>query len=107
MRPAAFRRGAMRNATSPELKGRAPPTCATSSSARSPGFTGARKASSPSLAKTRFSPVSGTASATVAIATTFMNEVSIRDWSGVASRRSIKACASLKATPAPHSALQG
>ena len=47
----------------------------------SPGFTGERRPSSPSLAKTRFSPISGTASAMVAIATIFMNDISSRDWS--------------------------
>ena len=75
MRPAALMRGAMRNATSPDVSGR-PPTCATSSNALSPGFTAERSASSPSLAKTRFSPVKGTASATVAIATIFMKDFS-------------------------------
>src|SRR5207302_5861757 len=59
MRPAAFSRGAMRNPTSPEVSARPVPSSATSSSAFSPGLTGARKASNPSLANTRFSPVKG------------------------------------------------
>ncbi len=56
--------------------GRFAEICAASSSALRPGFTALRKASSPNEAKTRFSPVSGTASAMVAMATTFMNESS-------------------------------
>ena len=74
MRPAALMRGAMRKPTSPEVGGRFAEICATSSSAFRPGFTALRSASRPKDANTRFSPVSGTASAMVAIATTFMND---------------------------------
>ena len=74
MRPAALMRGAIRKPTSPAVGGRLAEICAVSSRAFKPGFTALRSASSPREAKTRFSPVSGTASAIVAIATTFMNE---------------------------------
>ena len=102
MRPAAFNRGAMRNATSVALSLLAL-SDATSSSAFSPAFTGWRRPSSPSLAKTRFSPTSGTASAMVAMATILRNDGSRR----ARPFSSSKSCASLKATPAPHSALHG
>ena len=84
-----------------------PLSCATSSRALSPGFTGDRRPSSPSLAKTRFSPMSGTASAMVAIATIFMNDFSSRSRSFSGIRRSIKPWATLNATPAPHKRLAG
>ena len=41
------------------------------------------------------------------IATTFMNDISRRDWSFASSRRCINPWASLNATPAPHRCLQG
>src|SRR5581483_11308000 len=76
MRPAALSRGPRRKAMSAEVSRRETSTVATSISAFSPAFTGERKPSSPSAAMTRFSPVSGTASATVAIATIFRNDFS-------------------------------
>ena len=106
MRPAALMRGAIRKATSPELSG-LPPSCETSSNAFNPGLTVERNALSPSLAMTRFSPASGTESAMVAMAATFINDSSSGDWSRRESRRSSKACASLNAMPAPQSDLQG
>ena len=45
----------------------------------SPTFTGERSPCNPSFANTRFSPSNGTASAMVAMATTFMKESSRRD----------------------------
>ncbi len=78
MRPAAFRRGATRKAMSPALSGREPSSWQFDSRAFRPAFTGLRSPSSPSLAKTRFSSISGTASAMVAIATIFRNDGSRR-----------------------------
>ena len=101
--PAAFMRGAMRNATSVAVSGRPVSMLATSSNARRPGFTGRRNSCSPRLAKMRFSPVSGTASAMVAMATTFRNEGTRRERPFISS----SACANLKATPAPHRPLSG
>ena len=103
MRPAALRRGATRNAMSPALSGREPSSWQLASRARSPALRGLRSPCRPSLAKTRFSPTSGTASAMVAMATIFRND----------GRRLLRpapsssACAILKATPAPQSDLQG
>ena len=88
---------------SPALSGREPSSSQLASSARSPALTGLRNPSSPSLAKTRFSPTSGTASAMVAMATIFRNDGSSRSRPVSSS----SACAILKATPAPHSDLQG
>ena len=64
----------MRKPTSPEVGGRFAEICATSSSAFRPGIHRFAQCVEPSEAKTRFSPVRGTASAMVAIATTFMND---------------------------------
>ena len=88
---------------SPALSGREPSSWQLASSARSPAFAGLRSPSSPSLAKMRFSPTSGTASAIVAIATIFRNDGSSRSRPLSTS----SACAILNATPAPHSDLQG
>ena len=57
---------------------------------------------------TRFSPVSGTTSATVAIATSFSNDSrNAPQLVGRPSERASSACTSLNATPAPHKFFSG
>ena len=106
IRPAALILGAIRNATSSEVSG-LPSRCASSSNAFNPGFTVERSAFNPRLAMTRFSPCNGTESAMVAMAAIFMNESNNWAWSRCVRRLASKACAILKAMPAPQSALQG
>jgi hypothetical protein len=56
----------------------------------------------------RFSPVSGTTSATVAMATSFSKDAKMRSTlAGAQSSRATSACASLNATPAPHRSFSG
>ena len=56
----------------------------------------------------RFSPVSGTTSATVAMATSLRNDSQTRRaFSGGHGSVASSACASLNATPAPHRFLSG
>ena len=107
MRPAALMRGAMRNARSVEVRARrAGSSLDTCIRQRSPALAGRRNCSRPTLAKTRFSPNSGTASATVAMASIFRKEGRILARVRSTSHASSSACASLNATPAPHRCLQ-
>ncbi len=95
MRPAALSRGPRRKPTSEALIGGV--TRATSIRARRPAERVSASASSPSLAITRFSPRSGTMSATVP------RQVTRRSGAGGTGRRqrSATAVASLNASPAP------
>ena len=77
MRPEALMAGAMRKPTS-LASGTRSANPAASRSARSPGLRTSPSPFSPCLTMMRFSPVSGTISATVAIATSFRNDSSTR-----------------------------
>ena len=109
MRPAALMRGATRKATWPALGDSPAANPETSSSARRPGFFTSRNPARPRFTMTRFSPVSGTTSATVAIATSFK-----KDSSEPLAARGIpiptlqsSASISFSATPAPHRFFSG
>ena len=107
MRPAALMRGAMRKATCVAV-GTEPAKPDTSSSARSPGLRTERSPSRPCLTISRFSPVNGTTSATVPIATSLRNDSMTRrtlpaGQSSVANRP----CTSLNATPTPQRLFSG
>jgi hypothetical protein len=78
MRPAAFNRGAIRNATCGAVGISPSRNPAASNSARKPGLRTSRSPSSPCLTRIRFSPVSGTTSATVPIATSLTSDFSSR-----------------------------
>ena len=79
MRPAALMRGAIWNATCRALGARPLSNPESSSKARKPGFLAWCKFSRPCLTITRFSPISGTTSATVAMATSLRNDFKTRD----------------------------
>ena len=79
MRPAALRRGASWNATWRALGGAVSTVKpATSSSARRPGLRTVPSPRRPCATRMRFSPVSGTTSATVAIAASLRNDSATR-----------------------------
>ena len=108
MRPAAFMRGAIRKATCPAVGVSPSAKPAESSSALSPGLRTADRPFSPCLTRMRFSPASGTTSATVPIATSFRKDSSTRcrRSEGHSSDRN-NASASLKTTPTPHKFFSG
>ena len=106
MRPAALMRGASRKPMSTVLSARfAGSSLACSIKARRPAPTGRCSSVRPRLAITRFSPSSGTESATVASTSIFRNDGSIFVRVRSRSSASSSACASLNATPAPHRCL--
>ena len=103
MRPAALMRGATWNVTS-SLAIRRPVNPLTSSNARRPTVCRPPDSSSrPTLASTRFSPRSGTASARVPIAASLANPRS----HAPRPVRWHRACTSLNATPTPARSLSG
>ena len=87
IRPAALIRGARRKPTSVAVGARFDGICAICIRARRPGWTGLRSSRRPSAAMTRFSPLRGTESATVAMATSFKKE-------GIRLRLTRRRCAS-------------